>query len=377
MSNYRSAFMPQQAAHIPAAPIGVSLNGPRSQPSVIPALNGVGVTPQHRMGLIPFSNGSIRSVQHSRKGFVSGQDGQPRATAALLVYHNTGKMGRTRRTSNRHDIVCLPATFREHANALTFVRNAAKDSKLDSDIADTTSLSALNYYLKSAAGRQQYPSDDPTSAFRLLQDYKFMGIQVNQAVPARDSGCVTTMSYTIVGNTKAIPNIWLGGADEYIAREKYREYGDRYALHSFLFLYVAKKEFIARDVYMNPGSEDNNRMAFASVNDDVDMKHSDDDSETDDDDMDVNANQVLQILPYCSKSRSLPDHVKNAIYIGRALSGMGDGNLQKYHGNLAQSTAVGQIYNAISPNDQSDYHKGILNNLPSVEVMLRSSLYDD
>lgn len=286
----------------------------------------------------------VPTVQHDRKDWIAGSDGHPRAHYALPMLQNVNQQSvlyqfqsDADRKQEDKSYAMLNSDFRLHGGSITFVRTMQQDQKLAAAVYDGCSLSALNYWLATDAGAQMYDPDDPLAPFQFDRDVKMYGILLSESVPAQNN-MVIAKAFVISHFTNAIPNIWL--------KRNYnsRAIGDTFKKQSHLWLGA-----FARTLTM-PGS--------------------------------APARRHFRLEPYCTDFRdgsttnkAQPKPVFR-IYVGRALTGNGDGKLAKQFNDPTASHAVAQLDRALYPMQPSTEYQKILNDLPRVEIMYGEHLLD-
>lgn len=305
----------------------------------------------------------VPTVQRERKDWIAGSDGHPRAHYALPMLQNANQQTMVYQFKSDVDkrmqessYAMLSSDFRLHGGSITFVRSMQQDQKLANSIYDGCSLSALNYWLSTDAGANMYDPEDPLSMFQFDRDIKMYGVLVSESTAAQNN-MVVAKAFTISHFTNAIPNIWLGrnyDPDERTRQIHERLYpqqprrpahiGDAFKKQSHLWL------GLFRYVRKMPGNSQD-RIHY-------------------------------RLIPYCTDFRDGSSSNKSQpkplfrLYVGRALTGNGDGKLAKQFNDPTQANAVAQLSQALYPEQPSTDYQKILNALPRVEIMYGEHLVD-
>lgn len=280
----------------------------------------------------------MHQFNHPRKDWVAGSDGHPRCHVPLPIMQNVNsgqaqfnRIARMRADPNEpHSYTVLPSDFRLHGTSLHFIRSQQTEQKLANSWYDALSLSALNYWLSTEGGVRMYDPAEPDSILRLRDEIPYYGMLVNERTDHR-AGKVLSMAFAVSHMTNAMPNIWLGAN----YNSPYNQVGDKFGLYSFLWLRIVEKK-------------------------------------------DNDLGNYLRIEPYCTNNRTPGDSpmYKNSIYVGRAISGSGDGRIGQRHGDPTQAHACASLENALYPTQPTLAYQSVLNALPRVEVMMHSALGD-
>lgn len=324
----------------------------------------------HRPG--PRVPGPMRQFNAPRKDWIAGSDGHPRCHVPLGIMQNvnSGQAQFNQYSSGRDpsrvahaSYSMLPSDFRLHATSLHFIRSEQVESKFAPSFYDALSLSALNYWLHTDGGMDMYnpgavDPQNPGSSLgkearmRLRDEIPYYGMLVSEHTDHR-AGRVLAMAFAISHMTNAMPNIWLGA--NYYSDDN-RPYGDEFGLYSYLWLRIVERtdEFAQRKyLRIEPFCTNNRTLDLGDDDDDADYK-----------------NMNTRVLSDGTSPTAY------SIYVGRAISGSGDGRIGARHGNPNQAHACASLHEALYPTQPTKEYQATMNTLPRVEVMLGSFLGD-